>query len=666
VKTPKVTRRGRFLGARFGLLLGLNLLALPAGAERILVAIDEAYPPHQFRDAHGQPAGFDVDLLRAVAEREGLELELSLAPWADILRRLEAGEIDVNPGVFRTPVREQLLDFTLPTAPAHYAIFVQTDSSIDGLEDLEGKRVLVREGAYHAERVATHGIPVETVTAATPEECIQRLAAGEADAAVVLNTQGLYLIRENGIRNLRTLTESPGELELRFAVPDDREELLLKLNDGLNRVHKDGTYDALYDEWFGVLQPRGVPVARVLWLLGAGLLVLAAVGAGSVAWSRTLRHRVERRTRELLETDARLQTTLAAMRDLGFVVASAPGDDGRILEFSEGAQRLFGYGRDEAVGQAASVLRTAADAERHGSSLGEIGPEGHYSREVELVRKTGEAFTAFVVSSRLPEDETGSDRMLYVFIDLTERIRAEQAQRALRERVHRSETMQALGRLAGGIAHDFNNVLTSILGNAHLLKRDVPSGEAALLLEDVEAAGQSAADLVRQLMAFARPGSLTAEPTDWNDAIGSVETILARLLTGTIHLEIQLADDPCQFLMDPSQAQQVVMNLVLNARDAIEGGGRILLHSEKQVIDGQAMAVLLVRDDGRGMDAGTSDHVFEPFFTTKGPERGTGLGLATVHAVAFDSGGNVTVDSAPGEGTTFRVAIPCLSEAKPD
>jgi PAS domain S-box-containing protein len=644
----------------------LLLFALPAAAERIVVEIDEAYPPHQFRDENGLPAGFDVDLLRAVAETQGLDLELRLAPWADILRRLEAGEIDLNPGVFRSKEREQLLDFSVPTSPAHYAIFVHTDSPITKLEDLQGKRVLVRAGAYHAEQVTTQGIPVETVTAATPEECIQRLAAGEADAAVVLNTQGLYFIRENGIRNLRTLSESPGELELRFAVPDDREELLLRLNDGLNRVHKEGTYDALYDRWFGVLQPSGVPVGRVLWLLGAGLLVLAAVGAGSVAWSRTLRHRVERRTRELLESDARLQTTLAATRDLGFVVAEGPGDEGRIVELSEGGQRLFGYDRDEAVGQPARLLRSAEDTARYGSSLGEIDSEGHHSREIELVRKTGEVFAAFVVSSRLPEHEPGSARMLYVFIDLTERIRAEQAQRALRERAHRSETTQALGRLAGGIAHDFNNVLTSILGNAHLLKRDVPSGDAARLLDDVEAAGQSAADLVRQLMAFARPGSQTAEPTDWNEAIGSVETILARLLPSSIRLEIQLADEPCSFLMDPSQAQQVVMNLVLNARDAVEGGGRIALHSEKQLLEGEAMAVLVVRDDGRGMDATTSDHVFEPFFTTKGPERGTGLGLATVQAVAFDSGGSVTVESAPGEGTTFRVAIPCLFEAKPD
>jgi two-component system cell cycle sensor histidine kinase/response regulator CckA len=161
-------------------------------------------------------------------------------------------------------------------------------------------------------------------------------------------------------------------------------------------------------------------------------------------------------------------------------------------------------------------------------------------------------------------------------------------------------------------------------------------------------------------MAFARPGSQTAEPTDWNDAIGSVETILARLLPATIGLDVALASEPGRFLMDPSQAQQVVMNLVLNARDAIEGEGRIALRSENQVVEGRPMAVLVVSDSGRGMDAGTCDHVFEPFFTTKEPERGTGLGLATVHAVAEDSEGSITVDSAPGKGTTFRVAIPSL------
>jgi len=630
------------------------------GAERIVVEIDEAYPPHQFRDEAGQPAGFDVDLLRAVAKDEGLELEMRLAPWADILRRLEASEIDLNPGVFRSPAREKLLDFSVPTSPANYAVFVRTDFQGTRLADLEGKRVLVREGAYHEEQVETRGIPIETVPVATPEDCIVRLAAGEADAAVVLNTQGLYFIREHDIRNLGTLPESLGQLELRFAVPEDREELLLRLNDGLVRAHKDGTYDALYDRWFGVLQPTGVPYANVFWMLGAGLLVLAFVGGGAVLWSRSLQRQVDRRTRELLETDARLRATLAATRDVGFVVAEAIGDRARIIEFSEGAERLFGYAREEVIGQAAGMLRSTADAARHGSSLGQLDPEGRRSREMELLRKTGEVFPAFVVSSRLPDDDPELSRLLYVVIDLTPRVQAEEAQRQLRERVHRSETMQALGRLAGGIAHDFNNVLTSIVGNARLLRRDVPEGDTALLIEDIEEAGSAASDLVRQLLAFGGRGSQEVRPTDWNEAIGSLDTILTRLLPATIQLEIQLADEPWAFAMDPSQAQQVVMNLVLNARDAIEGQGRIELRSENQLVESRPMAVLVVRDDGRGMDAETCDQVFEPFFTTKGPERGTGLGLATVHAVAESSDGSIEVGSKPGEGATFRVAIPSL------
>ncbi len=648
------------------LILLLLWLAAPAAAERVVVEIDRAYPPHQFADERGLPAGFDVDLLRAVAAEAGLDLELRLAMWPEILQRLEAGVIDASAGAYRTPAREKLLDFTVPIAHTHHAVFVRRGSGIETLPDLEGKRVLVNRSGYHEELIREEHLPVEAIPADGPEEMMLRLARGDADAAVLLNTQGLYLIRLHHLRNVHSLSEPLAEIKLRMAVPQGRDDLIVALNDGLLRVRESGRYDALYDHWFGVLQPEGVPAGRVLALLGASLLALLVVGGGSALWSRALQSQVRQRTRKLLESDARLAATLAAARDVGFVEVEAPGDDARIVEFSEGAERLFGYARDEVVGRPAGMLRSRADALTHGRSLGPMDAEGRRSREAELMRKTDECFPALVLAARLPGEDERTARLLYVVIDLTERVRAEDAQRLLREQLHRADKMEALGRMAGGVAHDFNNVLTSILGDAELLRRDIESdGGTARRCDDIIAATRTAADLVSQLLDFARRTPGEAKETAWNDVIRDIQPLVARLFPPEVQLEVRLAPESWPIFIHPTQAQQVVMNLVLNARDAIEHGGRVELCTENRLQDGKPVATLVVRDDGEGMNAETRDRLFEPFYTTKG-ESGTGLGLATVYAAVTGAGGGIHVESEPDRGTTIRVALPRYDPSRRD
>lgn len=636
----------------------LMWLAVPAAAERVVVEVDRDYPPHQFADERGRPAGFDVDLLQAVAEEAGIDLELRLAAWPEILQRLEAGLTDVSPGAYRSAVREQTLDFTTPIAHTHHAVFVRRGSDIRSLEDLKGRRVLVNRSGYHEELIREERLPVEAIAADGPEQMMLRLARGDADAAVLLNTQALYLIRRHHLRDVRSLSEPLAEMKLRMAVPEGREDLMLALNDGLQRVRASGKYDALYDRWFGVLHPEGVPAGRVFALLGAGLLALLVVGGGSALWSHALQRQVRQRTRELLESDVRLAATLAAAQDVGFVEVEAPGDDARIVEFNEGAERLFGYARNEVVGKPAGLLRSRGDSLAHGSALGPMDAEGRRSRETELVRKNDEPFPALVLAARLPGEGQQPARLLYVVIDLTERVRAEAAQRLLREQLHRADKMEALGRMAGGVAHDFNNVLTSILGGASLLRGEVEGdSNATRRCDEIVSSARTAADLVHQLLDFARRTPGEAKPSSWNEVVGDIQPLLARLLPPEIHLEVRLAPESWPIFIHPTQAQQVVMNLVLNARDAIEKRGRIELCTENRIQEGRPVATLMVRDDGCGMDADTRDRLFEPFYTTKG-ESGTGLGLATVYSAVTSAGGSIEVESEPDRGATIRVALP--------
>jgi PAS domain S-box-containing protein len=639
---------------------GLSIATGPARADAPLeVWIDRDWPPHQFADERGRPAGFDVDLFRAVADAEGLDYRLSLAEWEEIRSALERGEIDANPGVFRTAAREKTMDFTAPTAWVHYAVFVRDDSTATKPEDLLGGSVLIIRGGVHDDFLAEHDLDVTPIRTRTHPEIIQRLSAGEGDGAIILDTQGLYFARTLGLHNVRSLGIPLENLELRFAVPADREALLARLNDGLAQVRKSGRYDQLYDQWFGVLKPQGIPAGRVLLALGGSLLALALVAAAGMLWSRSLRRQVDARTRALLETDARLRGTLAAAREVGFLVAEDPSDDARILEWSEGAERLFGWPAGRLHDLRVGALRSAGDRAAHPTLLGRAEPDGSASREAELTRRGGDAFPAFVVASLLPAGEGQPARLLYAVFDLSQRARAEEEKRALAARLHRAEKMEALGRLAGGVAHDFNNVLTTVVANVELARRSIAGGsEATECLDEVDRAAQTAADITRQLLSFARREPSKPSTLSWNGVAAELEPMLRRLLPGRVRLELRSEGRPWHFRMDPGQASQVLLNLVLNARDSFAEGGSIEISSENRSDADGDYCVLEVRDDGCGMDEETAARIFEPFFTTREELGGTGLGLATVYAAVEGVGGRIDIDTKPERGTRFRVAIP--------
>jgi signal transduction histidine kinase/CheY-like chemotaxis protein len=223
------------------------------------------------------------------------------------------------------------------------------------------------------------------------------------------------------------------------------------------------------------------------------------------------------------------------------------------------------------------------------------------------------------------------------------------------EKLRHSQKMEAVGRLAGGVAHDFNNLLTVILGQSEFLLEDLPAGhplrESA---EDVFAAAGRGAQLTRQLLAFSRRQVLTPRELDLNELVSAADRLLRRLIDASIELRLTLHEAPLWILADPGQIEQVIVNLVVNARDAMSEGGLIELRTGLQ--GGGVM--LSVRDTGTGMTPEVLAHIFEPFFTTKELGKGTGLGLATVYGIVEQSGGTIDVQSAAGVGTCFTIALP--------
>ncbi len=238
------------------------------------------------------------------------------------------------------------------------------------------------------------------------------------------------------------------------------------------------------------------------------------------------------------------------------------------------------------------------------------------------------------------------------------------------EVLREAQRLESVGRLAAGIAHDFNNLLTVVLGNATLLLRERGLGATSVsAIEEMKTAATRGADLVRQLLAFGRQQRLAPKVLDLNAVVSGLGPLLTRLIGEQVRITVALAPGKAYVKADRSQLEQVIVNLVTNARDAMPGGGRLsietALREPDQGVPGPGWVVLSVLDTGLGMDREIRQRVFEPFFTTKPFGKGTGLGLATVHGVVEQSGGHVVVESEPGAGSCFRVFLPLTTEAIP-
>jgi PAS domain S-box-containing protein len=335
----------------------------------------------------------------------------------------------------------------------------------------------------------------------------------------------------------------------------------------------------------------------------------------------------------------------------------------RYLDVNDAYLRMLGYTRAEVIGRTAFDLGLWRDPAERARVVQQL--RGGSAQDVDTVihTKDGRARNVLIALERI--DIGGSECLLGLLHDVTE-------PRLLEQQLRQAQKMEAVGRLAGGVAHDFNNLLTVITSYSDLLLEELPSGDPKREdLEQIRKAAEGAAGLTRQLLAFSRQQVLQPRILDLNGVVENTEKLLDRVIGEDIRLSTVLAPDLGLIHGDPGQLEQILVNLVVNSRDAMPHGGQVTietadLNADESFVRNHPLAhpgryaMLAVTDTGVGMDEETKVHIFEPFFTTKEQGKGTGLGLATVYGIVKQSGGFVWVYSEPSHGTTIKVYLPCV------
>ena len=340
-------------------------------------------------------------------------------------------------------------------------------------------------------------------------------------------------------------------------------------------------------------------------------------------------------------------------------------DDGRILDVNYNFIRMTGFARGESVGRTSTDLGIWLNPKERDQMVAVVKRDGEVrDLEVRFSVKSGEVRN-FQMSAHTIELE-GTMCLISILRDVTER-------KALEEQLRQAQKMEAVGRLAGGVAHDFNNLLVGILGYSELLKKKVPPGDMQRMTEEINSAALRARDLTSRLLALSRRQVLQPRVLDFNALVRQTESLLRPVIGEDIHVEMRLDQSAGSVKADPAQLEQVVLNLALNARDAMPNGGTLAMETcnievsatfarqHPGLIPGKYVRLCVV-DTGRGMSPEVMAKIFEPFFTTKQAGVGGGLGLSTVYGIVKQSGGCVTVESEPGKGAAFGIYLPHAPE----
>ncbi len=639
--------------------------ASAAPGRTLTAAAIREWPPEYVVNSEGKPQGFAIDVINAVGRNAGFSVRYEIFDsFPAAMAALHAGRIDVVPNMGITDDRRALYDFTDPVETFNICLFVRAKSrSLRSLDDLKGREVAVVRSNVGVALLAGRS-DIHTREYPDVRTAFYDLLAGRVDGLVYPEPVMRGLARRVGLEHRIAVVGPPlEEIKRGMAVRRGDAATLAVLNRGIARLSHSPEYAEIFNRWYAHAPPFW-NVRRVLWISGAVVAVLlVAFGFWRARATFALGMKEAERLRaEALQahTEVKYRSIMDNASDGVFI----SDIQGRFLDVNQRAWEMLGYSNEELLQLRIADVVSPADQARRGLDLSGLVGAGPTIVERVLVRKDGSELPA-EVSAGVVDDNT----VVGIVRDITERKRSEAALREHEVMLRHSQKMEAVGRLAGGVAHDFNNLLTAITGYAELLLHELPEGSVAVAdVQQIREATERGAALSRQLLTFSRRDVRAPEVLDVDRVVSSFENMLRRVIGEDIEFSVE-SDASGHVEADRGQLEQVLMNLVVNARDALPDGGRITVRTYDAKLQAPlrtrtgevapgAYVVVEIEDTGIGMSEELQAQIFEPFFTTKPAHKGTGLGLSTVLGIVQQGGGIIDVRSTPGGGTTFRIHLP--------
>jgi len=635
----------------------------------IVVGGDYNYPPYEFVK-NGNPSGFNVELLAAAAELAGYNVSFKLSKWADSVKKLETGEIDAITGMYFSEERDEKFDFSLPYLLVSPGIFTLADSQIKNLSDLEGIRLGVQNKDIMHAYAEKNYKKSKLIISPDPYSAILNLAQKKTDAVLLSSKmQGAYYISEKNIENLKYFNADLPALRYCFAVNEGNKALLEKLNESLFILKTDGTYNKLYKKWFGKYEKNQKYKDLILYIsIVSGIFIVILVCVLVFSWS--LGRKVEQKTKELSDEIARrikaeqqMKITLESIGDFVITV----DNNKQVMWLNPAAEEILGQSLDQVKGKYVKDLIKLKNlnGKELGLNLEKVLEKGeNITPEQPLVFElsSGKEFIISVTGAPVRSGRTGITGGVFVLKDMTKEY-------DLEKKLHHSQKMDALGRLAGGVAHDFNNVLTAILGAAEILEDKLKKNPDDLAFVNIlKQSCARASDLTTKLLSFSKKSPMEMKESSVHEVINNAVLILNHSITPDIKIETHLDAEKYKTLLNVSGMENVLINLGLNARDAMPDGGTLSIGTKNIFLESEYCNVspfdiepgeyvhIYLKDTGCGIPLAIQKKVFEPFFTTR--EKGTGLGLSSVYGMVQQHQGAVTVYSEPGKGTEFYIYLP--------
>ena len=640
--------------------------------------------PLLFKDTDGNVKGIFSDILKHVAAKEGWTIEYMSESWAECLKDLKTGKLDILPAIAYSEQRNQIFDFTYENIISNWGqIYTGQLSNIDSILDFKGKKIAVLQNDIYyknlRELVKKLDIECRFTEAFDYEAVLELVEAGKCDAGLVNYLYGHQHDRKYNI-NRSSIILSPQKIH--FAVPKGKNRKLVNTLDMYVRnlkKDKSSIYYQSLSRWIGVDSKQ----INLIWIYGtgAGAAVLILL---FLVLNMILRSQVRKRTQELdaknqaliSEIERRKNVEVALQKNereyrsvfentgtATFIVE----EDMTISKVNEKAAKMIGYPKLEVEGKMkTSDFISRKDLKRlteyHFDRRTENGP--HPSEyEFDLIDRNGTPIKAFIQISVIPKTQ----KSIASLIDITSRVKLE-------KKLQQAQKMKAIGTLAGGVAHDLNNILSGIVSYPDLILMDLP--ENSPLIEPIltiQESGKKAAAIVQDLLTLARRGVSVSEVVNLNDIIDEylISPELEKLKS--YHPEVEIKSNLDSALLNimgsPVHLSKTVMNLVSNAAEAMPDGGKAEIIAENKYIDTPISgyedveegdyAVLTVSDNGIGIAPDEINRIFEPFYTKKIMGRsGTGLGMAVVWGTVKDHNGYIHVKSDEGKGTTIKLFFP--------